>query len=338
MPDETAEYFIQLRNAHPTWGPRKLVAYAEAHDEARAWPAVSSVGALLKRAGLAKQRRFRKIRGASNTWAGRTAADAPNNVWTADFKGQFRLGTGAYCYPLTVMDAHSRFLLGCQAFDSTRGAEVMVAFKTLFREYGLPAVIRTDNGVPFCSPTAIARLTPLAIWFLRLGIRPERTRLGSPQDNGAHERMHRTLKAETVRPAAAATPRAQQRRFDAFRVSYNGERPHEALGMRPPAAVYVPSPRPMPRTLPKPEYAAGADIRRVTIVGQTCWRGIHIFLSSLLAGQDVALEQVTEHRWTVAFGPLILGHINVTTGVFEAGAFWRPSPFNPDSTSPIIPV
>lgn len=335
MPEATAEYFLALRGRHPTWGPRKLVAYAAAHEATRQWPAASSVGALLKNAGLVRPRRFAKTMAAGRAW-GMTEPAMPNAVWTADFKGEFRLGTGAYCYPLTVQDAYSRFLLGCRALDSTKGAPAVAVFRRLFQDRGLPAVIRTDNGAPFGS-TAIARLSPLAVWWIRLGIRPERITPGHPQENGAHERMHRTLKAETARPAAP-TWRGQQRRFDQFRHSYNTERPHEALGLRPPSSVYTPSPRPYPKRLPKIDYPPGADVRRVTSIGQACWRGAYFFLSSLLAGQDVSIEQVTEQRWTVAFGPLILGHINDVSLTFEPAVYWRPSPLTPVTDSPIIPV
>jgi putative transposase len=336
MPAETAAYFVTLRGQHPTWGPRKLVAYAAAHDAARQWPAPSSVGALLKQAGLVRQRRLRKAAHTGTGW-GLTAATAPNAVWTADFKGEFRLGSGPYCYPLTVVDAFSRYLLDCRALESTAGGDTMAAFRQLFREYGLPAVIRTDNGAPFGSSAAIARLSSLAVWWIRLGIRPERIAPGHPQQNGAHERLHRTLKAETARPAAP-TWRGQQRRFDQFRQSYNVDRPHEALGLRPPSTVYATSPRPYPRRLPPLEYPAGADVRRVTSIGQASWRGTYFFISSLLAGPHVGIEQVTEHRWTVAFGPLILGHINAPTSTFEPAVYWKPSLVNPVTESPINPV
>lgn len=337
MPAATAEYFLALRERHRTWGPRKLVAYAAANEPTRRWPAPSSVGALLKQAGLVRirPRRFTKTKDAGSAW-GVTQAGMPNAVWTADFKGEFRLGSGPYCYPLTVLDAYSRYLLGVRALESTKGAATTAEFRRLFQEHGLPTVIRTDNGPPFGS-TAIARLTPLAVWWIRLGIRPERITPGHPQENGAHERMHRTLKAETTRPAAP-TWRGQQRRFDQFRDSYNTERPHEALGLRPPSTVYATSPRPYPKRLPKPDYPAGIDVRRVTSIGQACWRGSYFFLSSLLAGQDVGIEQITEHRWTVAFGPLILGHINALSLTFEPAVYWRPSPVIPVIDSPISPV
>ena len=233
MPAETAGYFIALRGQHPTWGPRKLAAYAAAHNEARRWPAASSIGALLKQAGLVRQRRFRKAANTGTGW-GLTRPEAPNAVWSADFKGEFRLGSGPYCYPLTVLDAFSRYLLGCRALESTQTRDTLAVFRQLFRDHGLPAVIRTDNGAPFGSSSAIARLSPLAVWWIRLGIRPERITPGHPQQNGAHERLHRTLKAETARPASS-TWRGQQRRFDRFRESYNFERPHEALDLRPPS-------------------------------------------------------------------------------------------------------
>ncbi|MDQ6886064.1 MAG: leucine zipper domain-containing protein [Gemmatimonadota bacterium] len=221
MGDAIATELLAIRHAHPTWGPRKLLAYAAKRDTPCDWPAPSSVGALLKRAGLVRPRRVRAARSTTRNW-GQSAAVAPNDVWTADFKGQFRLGTGPYCYPLTVADAYSRFLIGCTALPATDAILTRSVFERHFRDYGLPRVIRTDNGVPFATPVALGQLSSLAAWWIRLGIQPERIDRGKPQQNGRHERMHRTLKAETAKPPAHSW-RGQQSRFDRFRTCFNEE-------------------------------------------------------------------------------------------------------------------
>lgn len=336
MADAVAAELLALRGAHPTWGPRKLVAYARARDAERAWPAPSSVGALLKRAGLILPRRVRPARSTIRHW-GQSGAVAPNDVWTADFKGHFRLGSGPYCYPLTVADLYSRYLLGCTALCATDAILTRVVFERLFREYGLPRVLRTDNGVPFAAPVALGQLSTLAVWWIRLGIQPERIAPGKPQQNGRHERMHRTLKAETAKPPAHSWL-AQQRRFDQFRQCFNAERPHEALGQQPPASWYAASPRPYPRRLPTVHYPAGVDVRHVTSVGQFVWRGHPYFLTSVLAGEYVGLEAESDTHWSVRFGPLNLAYLELATMQLTPAVFWRYSPITPDSTSPIIPV
>jgi len=227
------DQICQLRDAHPTWGARKLRAVLAATHPATTWPAPSTITAVLNRAGyIAPRRRSARERGA---WAAThlTTSRAPNDVWTADFKGEFRLQCGPYCYPLTVADLQSRFVVGLRALAGTASAPTQAQFIRLFEHYGLPGVVRTDNGVPFGAPAALGGLSTFAVWLIRLGIRPERIHPGCPQENGAHERMHRTLKAETTRPAAA-TFAAQQRRFDRWRQTFNVERPHEALASRPP--------------------------------------------------------------------------------------------------------
>lgn len=228
-----------LRSQHPTWGPRKLRAVLERRSPEISWPAASTIGELLRREGLVKTSRRRRSKNVGRPLdAGLTLAAAPNDVWTTDFKGEFRLGPGPYCYPLTVLDAQSRFLIGCTGLFSTATLPVQIVFKRLFQCYGLPEVIRSDNGVPFASPVALGRLSKLSVWWIRLGIRPERIELGHPEQNGQHERMHRTLKAEATRPPSA-TLTQQQQRFDRFRREYNDERPHESLGQRPPTSCYT---------------------------------------------------------------------------------------------------
>lgn len=315
---------LACRHAHPTWGPRKLRAYLARRDPRTSWPAPSTIGTLLTRAGLVRSRR--RPGGGPARWVPLdqplTVAHAPNDVWTTDFKGEFRLGTGAYCYPLTVLDAHSRFLLGVTGLPSTASALTQGIFTRLFQTYGLPRVIRSDNGVPFASPLALSRLSTLAVWWIRLGIRPERIARGAPQQNGAHERMHKTLKAETTRPAAATAAR-QQQRFAAFRQEYNTERPHEALALTPPAAAYDVSHRPLPTRLPPLVYPAHAEVRRVAATGCFKWRGTPLWLTGVLAGQDVALEPCDADRWTVAFGPLVLGTVDDRTPRFTPESYWK---------------
>jgi putative transposase len=319
-----ADAILALRRAHPTWGPRKLHAYLTRRRPATTWPAPGTIGRLLVRHALVPPRR--RPGGGPARWAALdhplSAARGPNDVWTTDFKGEFRVGTGAYCYPLTVLDAASRFLLGCQALGSTETAGAQAVFTRLFHTYGLPWVMRSDNGVPFAHPLALSRLSPLAVWWIRLGIRPERIVPGAPQQNGAHERMHRTLKAETTRPAAATLAR-QQHRFTAFREEYNTERPHEALGLVPPARCYHASPRPMPARLPPLGYPAHAEIRRVIAPGIIKWRGTPLWLTGVLVGQEVALEPCGPDQWTLAFGPLVLGIVDDRTRSFTPESYWK---------------
>lgn len=300
---EVVNAVIELRKKHPTWGPRKLRAWLDKAKPGTSWPACSTIGAILKREGLSKRRRRRpRIPG---IWSPpRTEADTPNRVWTADFKGEFRLGCGRLCYPLTIVDAHSRYVLDCRGLPGTRTAGARSTFERVFRTYGLPEVIRTDNGIPFCTQ-AIGGLSQLAVWWIRLGIRLERTRRRHPEDNGAHERMHRTLKAEATRPARR-TPELQQRAFNRFRTVYNQERPHEALDMQTPGSLYVRSERRMPRRLPPLAYPEGFQTRRVNQHGQVRWRGSHCFVSETLRGQTVALDLRVDGDWNIFFGPALL--------------------------------
>ncbi len=315
---------LALRTTHPTWGPRKLRARLVATRPDLSWPATSTIGALLCREGLVRP--HRRPGGGPARWAPLdqplTRATAPNDVWTTDFKGEFRVRAGPYCYPLTVVDALSRYLVGCTALASTASAPAHVVFTRLFRTYGVPRVLRSDNGVPFASPLALSRLSALAVWWIRLGIRPERIAPGQPQQNGAHERLHKTLKAEATRPPAL-TLRRQQARFDRFRREYNTERPHEALGLRPPASCYTPSSRHFPERLPVLEYAPAAEIRRVSSNGAVKWKNEWVWLTSVLAGQDVAFEQITTDTWTVAFGPLVLGTVDRPTRHLTPESYWR---------------
>lgn len=315
---------IHLREKHPTWGPKKLRARLETTSPDISWPAASTIGDVLKRAGLVdkSRRRRKKENFPSALDLGLTVARAPNDVWTTDFKGEFRLRTGLYCFPLTVMDAESRFLLGCTGFSSTASLPVQAAFKRLFQRYGLPQVIRSDNGIPFASPVALGRLSELAVWWIRLGIRPERIKLAQPQQNAQHERMHRTLKAEATRPASA-TMREQQKRFDYFRREYNNERPHESLAQRPPVSCYDASSRAFPSRLPALEYPPHIEVRRPHSNGMMTWKGRSFWLSKCLGDEDLGLEETATDIWTLSFGPLLLGNLYLASNTFIPDLRWK---------------
>ena len=313
MPDSVAERILELRRKWPRWGPRKIQAHLDTKSPAIQWPAASSIGALLKREGLVIGRR-KRVRVPSYT-SPLAHADAPNRVWSADFKGWFLCGDGQRCDPLTSTDACSRFLLRCRHVSKTDGVHVRSVFEAMFREYGLPESIRTDNGAPFASK-APAGLSRLSMWWLRLGIRHERIEPGCPQQNGRHERMHQTLKQET-----AAPPRDNLRRQqDAFRIferQYNYERPHEALGYRTPADVYVPSPRMYPSRLPELVYPAGAHLRWVSQQGSVKWKSQRTFLSEVLGREAVGLIEIDDDLFEVYYGPILLGYLDGDAGVFE---------------------
>lgn len=232
-----------------------------------------------------------------------------NELWSADYKGQFKLGNGQWCYPLTVMDHHSRYLLGCHGVKGTNTHDARHHFIQLFHQYGLPQRIRTDNGVPFAS-RATAGLSALSIWWIRLGITPERIEPGKPQQNGRHERMHRTLKRATTKPPARSFA-AQQRRFNAFRQEYNEQRPHEALKQCTPASCYHASPRPYPRTLPEIEYPEHFIIKPVHSSGVCYMHNGQVYVSHLLSGEKVGIEEVDDGRWEFYFGPVRLGEYDI---------------------------
>jgi putative transposase len=261
-------------------------------------PGRSVTCALLKRRGLVMRRTARRSIG--HPGKPTMTIVAPNQVWCADFKGQFRMGNGRYCYPLTVTDGYSRFLLGCHGLPSTAVAGSKPVFQRLFHEYGLPQFIRTDNGVPFATNT-LARLSRLSAWWVRLGVLPQLIEPGRPQQNGRHERMHRTLKAETTRP---------QKKFDRFRREFNHERPHEALEQRTPASVYQPSLRPMPSKLPPLEYPDRYEIRYVSANGGIRWNSGWVNVSTTCVGEYVGLEEIDDGVWNVYFGALRIGRLH----------------------------
>ena len=297
-PSEIEQQVLELRQAHMRWGPRKLKRVLERDEPGRQWPAASTIGELLKREGLVVARK--KRRKTAPYSAPLAHAEGPNRVWCADFKGWFRTGDGERIDPLTISDAHSRYLLRCQAVEKTDTARVQGIFEAAFRQYGLPQAIRTDNGAPFAS-TAIGGLSRLAVWWIKLGIVPERIEAGHPEQNGRHERMHRTLKQEVAMPPAEDW-RAQQRALQDFRQEYNEVRPHEALGMQTPASVYEPSERAYPAQVREPEYPATMLVRSVHSHGHFRWKKRHdVFLSEVLWGERVGLLPIDERWYTVYF-------------------------------------
>jgi len=313
---DTREAVLALRRRFPRWGPKKLRAVLTAREPAREWPAASTIGDVLRRAGLSAPRR--RPRYTVPLTQPLAAATAPNEVWTADFKGWFRTGDGTRCDPLTVADACSRFVLCCRIVPpSERG--VRPWFERTFREYGLPRALRTDNGSPFAT-TGAAQLSRLAVWWLKLGIQVDRIDPGHPEQNGRHERFHLTLQEETSTPPAP-TPRAQQTRFDQLRRDFNAVRPHEALGQRPPADLYVASPRPYPARLEDPWYDATHELRRVRENGQIKWRGELVFVSEAVRGEVVGLAETEGGDWTVRFMHVELGRLERRTRRFTPA--WR---------------
>jgi transposase InsO family protein len=309
-----AAVICAARRQHPSWGPAKLLAWLEPRHPGLEWPAVSTAGDLLARRGLVKKRRRRR------QWQHPGVVPAlttePNDLWTADFKGHFRTRDTIYCYPLTVADQHTRYLLACHGLLSTKGVGVRPIFDRLFREYGLPRAIRTDNGVPFAT-TGIHGLSQLNVWWLRLGIQHQRILPAHPEQNGAHERMHKTLKGEACRPPQSCLA-SQQRAFNAFRRLYNDERPHEALGDRPPATLYRASARSYTGTLPPVEYPGHFLVKRVTNAGTIRLRKRLLFISNALKQHPVGLEEVDDGIWSIHFCHVLLGRVDERDYIIRA--------------------
>lgn len=305
-PAGIVELLLAGRRLHPTWGAKKLLRVLSKRHPSWEWPSRTTCHNVLNRHGLVTARRRRRFPG----HPGRplTPMLKPNDIWTADFKGQFRTRDGIYCFPLTLVDGYSRFLLACQGLPSTSIELARPVFLRLFEEYGLPRIIRTDNGVPFAT-TALGRLSRLSVWWVRLGIYPELIEPSHPEQNARHERMHRTLKAETTRPPSGNL-QAQQRRFNSFRQEYNFERPHEALGQEPPASVYTPSCRKLPRKLSPMEYPGHFEVRLVSRNSGIRWKKQWVCVTQTLGGEYVGLEEIDNGLWDVYFGPLYLGRMD----------------------------
>ena len=301
---ELVDQILAVRHRHPRWGAKKLRAVLARRQPQVQWPARSTICDLLKAQGLVapRSRRARLPDGVRSPLA---TISGPNAVWTTDFKGEFRTGDGRYCYPLTVRDGFSRFVLCCDALAGRTTAATRDRFERAFAEYGLPERIRSDNGGPFASP-GLGGLSQLSVWWIRLGIVPERIAPGHPEQNGSHEQFHAVLKAHTARPPAS-TARAQQYRFARFCAEYNHERPHEALADDTPAMHYAASRRALPTRLPSVEYPGHTEVRLVASNGDIAWAGQRLFISAALAGQPIAFEEVDDGWWTLRFAEVVLG-------------------------------
>lgn len=309
LPDQVERLIVSAKKDKPHWGARKIreILVRKLAGDVRI-PAQSTVHAVLDRHGLVKRARKRQ-RACKAEGTALSAGVRPNDLWCADFKGEFKLGNRQYCYPLTVSDHASRYLLMCEAFDSTKERPVIEAFVRLFKERGLPGAIRTDNGLPFASPNGLYNLSKLSVWWLRLGIGIERIKPGHPQQNGRHERMHLTLKKEATRPPGMNSLQ-QQAKFDAFLKEFNEERPHEALTMQMPDEVYKPSPRPY-RGLPELDYPFHDRDALVTACGRICMYRKKINVSTVLAGQKLGIKEVDEGIWLISFMSYDLGYIDL---------------------------
>jgi transposase InsO family protein len=300
---ELVDALLALRRRHPRWGAKKLLAIAAGRDSRAAWPSRSTVCTWLTQHGLVTPRR-RRARSPHAPASSLTPITAVNQVWTTDFKGEFRTGDGVYCYPLTLRDGFSRFVLRCDGLLERTVDATQRRFARAFAEYGLPDRIRSDNGLPFASP-GLAGLSSLSVWWIRLGIIPERIAPGHPEQNGSHEQFHRVLKAETARPPAA-TCTAQQQRFRRFVREYNDVRPHEALDNQPPTTRYEPSRRPLPSRVSPIDYPGHMEVRRVSGNGCISWKSAPLFVATPLAGEYVAFEEIDDGLWTLRFATLAL--------------------------------
>ena len=307
LPKQIEDLIVALKQEKPSWGAPKIMErlarrYPDVHT-----PAISTIHAILDRHGLVKHRKGRRNRA---TGTPLSFARQPNELWCADFKGEFMLADKRYCYPLTISDFASRFLFAVEALQSTRESTAITVFERAFKDYGLPQAIRTDNGVPFASPNALFNLSKLSVWWLRLGIQIERIKPGNPQQNGRHERMHLTLKQETTKPAGQNFLQ-QQAKFDDFITEYNTERPHQALGMHCPAEHYNTSPRPY-KGLPDLDYPLHDKTITVTTCGRICFNRRKINLSQVFAGQKIGIKQVSDRIWLVTFMDYDLGYFDDT--------------------------
>jgi putative transposase len=321
LPFQIEKTILQIKREHPTWGAPKIREKLIREFPMIKPPAKSTVHAVLDRNGLVKPHRRRRYRA-----EGTPLSDprAPNELWCADYKGEFLLGNKQYCYPLTITDYRSRYLLACEGLDSTKSPFAFSVFEQVFKDFGLPAAIRTDNGLPFASPNALFGLSRLSVWWLRLGITIERIKPGHPEQNGRHERMHLTLKKEATKPPAYNFLQ-QQNRFDEFMQVYNNERPHQALGGRYPGDLYTPSTRSY-RPPEQPEYPYHDRTIRVTQCGRICIGNRKINFSTVFAGQDVGIREVADQIWLVSFMDYDLGFFDEDVGRVEPAS----NPFVPE--------
>ena len=299
---------LRFRAMHPFWGPRKIRSRLQRLVSAVKWPAASTIGSILARHGIVVPRRRRARVPA---FVGEFSKGlAPNDVWAADFKGWFRTKDGTKVDPFTVSDVASRYLIRCHSVIKADWSNIQAQLTAAFQEFGLPKKLRTDNGPPFAS-CGLCGLSRLAVWLIRLGVMPERIRPGHPEENGVHERMHRTLKQATAKPPKE-TFVEQQEAFDRFRAEYNDERPHEALGMRTPSELFTPSPRCFPRELPRTEYDSGMIVRRANETGQISWKDRLVYVNRSLAYERLGLREVDDNVWNLYFKDMQLGQLNLT--------------------------
>jgi putative transposase len=329
LPFQIEKLIVQLKQQRPSWGAPKIREKLRRLHSDIQLPAISTVHAVLDRHGLVKRRRTRRGHKAQGTMLSRPCQ--PNDLWCADYKGEFMLADRRYCYPLTITDFASRYLISCDALATTKEKYAFTVFERAFKEFGLPSAIRTDNGVPFASAWALFNLSKLSVWWLRLGIRIERIKPGHPQQNGRHERMHLTLKKEATKPAAKNFLQ-QQARFDEFRDCYNHERPHQAIAMKYPLELYQRSPRPY-HGLPELEYPFHDRTITVTRCGRICFGRLKINFSTVFAGQNVGVRQVSDRIWLVSFMDYDLGFFDDETCRLESAH----NPFEP-KVLPMSPV
>jgi putative transposase len=312
LPFQIERSILRIKKERPSWGAPKIRDKLIREYPMIKPPAKSTVHAILDRHGLVKRRKRRRYKAEGTALSN---ANSPNQLWCADYKGEFMLGNRRYCYPLTITDYHSRFLLACEGLESTKSDFAFCVFERVFKEFGIPSAIRTDNGIPFASPNALFGLSRLSIWWLRLGINIERIKPGHPQQNGRHERMHLTLKTEATKPAAFNFLQ-QQDRFDEFIEVYNNDRPHQALGGKYPGEVYTPSTREY--ALPdEPDYPFHDRTARITQCGRICIGKRKINLSTVFAGQTVGIREVADKIWLVSFMQYDLGFFDEDVGRVE---------------------
>jgi len=328
LPYQVERTILGIKNEHPSWGAPKIRDKLLRQFPMLKTPAISTIHAVLDRHGLVRRRKRRRYKAQGTPL---TAAQQPNGLWCADYKGEFMLGNRRYCYPLTISDYRSRYLIACEALDSTKADFAFSVFERAFKDFGLPRAIRTDNGTPFASGNALFGLTRLSVWWLRLGIRLQRIQPGHPQQNGRHERMHLTLKQEATRPPAFNYLQ-QQERFDAFSRVYNTQRPHQGLGGAYPGDIYTPSPR-VYAPPEEPEYPFHDRAVRVTRCGRICIGKRKINLSTAFAGQTVGIREVEDQIWLVSFLDYDLGFFDNERGRVEPGA----NPFAPDKVLTMCP-
>lgn len=315
-PERLIEEIVAHRKRHPFWGAKKLLALLAKDHPLQELPARSTICGILKRLGLTKRRRRRRKLPAVGM--PRTVLAKPNEIWAADFKGWFRTQDRRACHPLTITDVHSRYLLGCFALSRPKMEPTMVCFERTFQEFGLPRAIRTDNGLPFAS-TSLGRISRLSAWWIDLGIEPELIQPGHPEQNGQHERMHRTLKEETTKPPGRNLS-TQQTKFDDFRDEFNYERPHESLGQRTPGSVYRESPRPYRKERRRYDYPAHIEVRQVTWSGGIRWRGKNVRVSGVLAGMCIGIEPIRgiSGSWWIYYHFKKIGILREKTGRIES--------------------